>query len=178
MDSSATATAWHGQGRRESGGGGGGVPGKKKRFYAQRSPKILQLINIRQLINGVGFTHRSIFLHYLLLKVLLIIVPKTSLIESRQCNGKRVKTKQRKDGGWKGKKKPRGAPFFETSLGAPEKYPLLPPPSRWACACGRLYKLEDVQITMTTVVPLWAKSGLRSNLRAFNFPGGAYPRPL
>lgn len=31
---------------------------------------------------------------------------------------------------------------------------------------------------MITVVPLWAKSGLRSNLRASNlqnFPGGAYP---
>ena len=36
--------------------------------------------------------------------------------------------------------------------------------------CGHPYKLEsymqsDVQITMITVVPFWAKSGLRSNLR-------------
>ena len=36
---------------------------------------------------------------------------------------------------------------------------------------------EDAQITITVVV-LWAKSGLRSTLRASNlqsFPGGAYP---
>ena len=52
-------------------------------------------------------------------------------------------------------------------------------------ACGCLYKLESymrrhTDITTITVVPLWAKSGLRSNLnlRASNlqnFSWGAYP---
>ena len=47
-------------------------------------------------------------------------------------------------------------------------------------ACGHLYKLESYMRRRTdTLVPLWAKSGLRSNLSASNlqnFPGGAYPQ--
>ena len=47
-----------------------------------------------------------------LLKVLLIILPNPSFIESRQCNGKREKKKYREDAAQKGKNiKPRGAPF-------------------------------------------------------------------
>ena len=53
-----------------------------------------------------------------LLKALLIILPKRSVNESRQCSGrKRNSVKIRIE-------KPRGAPF----LGAPGKYPLLSPP--------------------------------------------------
>ena len=71
----------------------------------------------------------------LTVKALLIILPKRSLIESRQCNGKWKKKKQREDAAQKifyGKNhetKSLMGPL--KSLGTPRKYPLFPL-SRWA----------------------------------------------
>ena len=71
--------------------------------------KIFQLINIHsrhgQLINGAGSgcLHASKYLSTLTMKVLLVILPKRSLIESRQCNGRRKKKKQCEDAAQKGK---------------------------------------------------------------------------
>ena len=66
--------------------------------------KIFQLINYLylrhgQLIDGVGSAclHASRYLSTLTMKVLLIILPKRSLIESRQCNRKKKKKKQLED---------------------------------------------------------------------------------
>ena len=63
------------------------------------------------------------------MKVLLIILPKIFLIESRQCNGKRKEKKQRKDAAEKGKShKIKSLMGPLKSLGAPGKYPLFSPP--------------------------------------------------
>ena len=83
------------QGHRES----RGDPGKS--FHARSAQKYSRR---GQLINGVWSTSKC--LSTLTVKVLLIILPKCSLIESRQCNGKRKKiiNKQRDNQVQKGKK--------------------------------------------------------------------------
>ena len=81
-----------------------------------------------QLINGVGFMflHASKCLSTLTVKALLIILPKRSLIEPRQCNGKEKKKKQHEDAV---NLQAHGVPFLETSLRTPGKYSLFPPVS-------------------------------------------------
>ena len=82
------------QGHRES----RGDPGKS--FHVRSAQKYSRR---GQLINGVRRTSKC--LSTLTVKVLLIILPKRSLIESRQCNGKRKKKKkQRENQAQKGKK--------------------------------------------------------------------------
>ena len=60
-----------------------------------------------QLINGVALTclHASKSLSALTVKLLLIILPKCSLIESRQCWESEEKLKQREDAAIKGENK-------------------------------------------------------------------------
>ena len=75
--------------------------------------------------------HQSICPH-LTVKALLIVLPKSSLIESRQCNGKQKKKKQREDAAQKGKN------YANKSLMGPqENIPCPPPPPlplfQWAC---------------------------------------------
>ena len=79
--------------------------------------------NIRhgQLISGVW--RRSKCFSTLTVKALLIILPKHSLIESRQCNGKQKKRKQHEDAAKNHENKSLMGPL--ESLGAPGKYPLL-----------------------------------------------------
>ena len=86
-----------------------------------------------QLINDVGFMclHASKYLSTLTMKVLLIILPKHSLVESRQCNRKRKIKKQREDTAQEGKNlKISWGPFSRKKFGAPgEVSPATPPPS-------------------------------------------------
>ena len=64
------------------------------------------------------------------MKVLLIILPKRSHTESRQCNGKRKKKKQREDAIQKSKNKIKApwAPFLEMVGDPGEGTPVPPPP--------------------------------------------------
>ena len=76
----------------------------------QRGPALGESFHVHI---GIGSACLHAYLSTLTMKVLLIILPKCSLIESRQCNGK--KKEQREDTVQKGekKKKPHGAPFLE-----------------------------------------------------------------
>ena len=80
------------QGRRESRGG------PEKSFHARSAQKYSRR---GQLNNGVRRTSKC--LSMLTVKALLIILPKCSLIEFRQCNGNRKKRKQHEDAAQKGK---------------------------------------------------------------------------
>ena len=85
-----------------------------------------------QSINGIVSACLK-YLSTLAMKVLLIILPKRSLIESRQCNGKQKKKKQCEAAAHKGKnKKASWGPFSRNFKvwGSPGKYPLFPS-SRW-----------------------------------------------
>ena len=64
---------------------------------------------------------------------ILIILPKCSLIESRQCNGKEKKKKQHEDAV---NLQAHGVPFLETSLRTPGKYSLFPPCFGGPDRCG------------------------------------------
>ena len=108
------------------------------------------------------YAHVEVFFYnnHPLLKALLIILPKHSLIQSRQCNGKKnsVKMQPRKV---KIMEKSHGAPFLKTSLGAPGKYPLLPPTtSRWACMVvtplliSNSLSTEDVDVWLVQYNPI------------------------
>ena len=80
------------QGHQESRGRSG------KSFHARSAQKYSRC---GQLINGIR--RMSKCLSTLTVKVLLIILPKRSLIESRQCNGKCKKNKQHENQAQKGK---------------------------------------------------------------------------
>ena len=73
-----------------------GAPGKS--FHARSVQKYSRR---GQLNNGVRRTSKC--LSMLTVKALLIILPKRSLIEFRQCNGNRKKRKQHEDAAQKGK---------------------------------------------------------------------------
>ena len=83
-----------------------------KNFCMLSTQNFLQLVSRHGQLGNmyhVFYMHWSVFstLTFLLLKVLLIVLPKRSLIESRQCNmsgsDKRKKMKQCENAAWKGK---------------------------------------------------------------------------
>ena len=108
-----------------------------EKFSHAKCIKILQLMvhsRCGQLINSVGFMclHATKCLSTLTVKALLIILPKRSLIESRQWNGKEKKKKQHEDAV---NLQAHGVPFLETSLG-PQGNILCSPPFGGPDRCG------------------------------------------
>ena len=120
---------------------------QRKDFTHEVWQKFCKLFVVGVVINGVGSTclHVEVFFYSNHPLLIALFYPSVHSLSSDNAMESERKKNSLKMQPRKVKiKKPRGAPFLETSLGATGKYPLLPPTSRWAwLAASTVETVED-----------------------------------